>query len=135
MVALSFKANAFEVREMGVLMLYLDLKGCKLCGRALLSFGLIWILSAPRDLKRWSLRGTLIDDKLEVNSTLWNVDQHHVKMRTSYGFSRHTKVVDITTLVQYSLVSWKLETHCAMNMKSKTFKYLLNCHRSSTTMT
>jgi hypothetical protein len=40
-VALSFKANAFEVREMGVLMLYLDLKGCKLCGRALLSFGLI----------------------------------------------------------------------------------------------
>ncbi len=40
-VALSFKANAFEVREMDVLLLYLDLKGCKLCGRALLSFGLI----------------------------------------------------------------------------------------------
>jgi len=40
-VALSFKANAFEVREMGVLMLILDLKGCKLCGWALLSFGLI----------------------------------------------------------------------------------------------
>jgi hypothetical protein len=51
-VALSFKANEFEVREMGVLMLQIDLKGCKLCGRALLSFGLIGILSAPRDLKR-----------------------------------------------------------------------------------
>jgi len=91
--------------------------------------------AAPRDLKRWSLRGSLIDHKLEANSTIWNVDQHNVKMQTSYGFSRHTKVVGITTLVQYSLISWKLETHCAMNMESKTSKYLLNCHRSSTPMT
>jgi hypothetical protein len=40
-VVLSSKANAFEVREMVVLMLDLDLKGCKLHGRALLNFGLI----------------------------------------------------------------------------------------------
>jgi hypothetical protein len=36
-----FRADAFEVREMGALMLDLDLKGHKLCGRALPSFGLI----------------------------------------------------------------------------------------------
>jgi hypothetical protein len=30
------------VIEMGVLMFDLDLKGCKLHGRALLNFGLIW---------------------------------------------------------------------------------------------
>jgi hypothetical protein len=40
-VALSFKFDAFEVKEMGVLMLDLDLKGRKLCGKALLNFGLI----------------------------------------------------------------------------------------------
>jgi hypothetical protein len=40
-VVLSSKVNAFEMREMGVLMLDLDLKGCKLHGRALLNFGLI----------------------------------------------------------------------------------------------
>jgi hypothetical protein len=40
-VALSFKVDAFEVKEMGVLMFDLDLKGRKLRGRALLSFGLI----------------------------------------------------------------------------------------------
>ncbi len=40
-VVLSCKANAFEVREMGILMLDLDLKGCKLHGMALLNFGLI----------------------------------------------------------------------------------------------
>jgi hypothetical protein len=40
-VVLSSKANAFEVKEMGILMLDLDLKGSKLHGRALLSFGFI----------------------------------------------------------------------------------------------
>jgi hypothetical protein len=40
-VALSFKVDAFEMRKMGASMLDLDLKGCKLRGRALLSFGLI----------------------------------------------------------------------------------------------
>jgi len=40
-VALSFKVDAFEVKEMGTLMFDLDLKGCKFRGRALLSFGLI----------------------------------------------------------------------------------------------
>jgi len=40
-VALSFKVDVFEVREMGVLMFDFDLKGCKLFGRALLNFGLI----------------------------------------------------------------------------------------------
>jgi hypothetical protein len=40
-VALNFKVDAFEVIEMGVLMFDLDLKGCKLHGRALLNFGLI----------------------------------------------------------------------------------------------
>jgi len=40
-VVLNSKVNAFEVREMGVLMLDLDLKDCKLHGRALLNFELI----------------------------------------------------------------------------------------------
>jgi hypothetical protein len=40
-VVSGFRADAFEVREMGALMLDLDLKGHKLCGRALPSFGLI----------------------------------------------------------------------------------------------
>jgi hypothetical protein len=40
-VVLSSKANAFEMREMDFLMFDLDLKGCKLHGRALLNFGLI----------------------------------------------------------------------------------------------
>ncbi len=69
-VALSSKANAFEVKEMGILMLDLDLKGCKLHGRALLSFGFIWILLASKDPETWPLRGSLIDDKLGVNSTI-----------------------------------------------------------------
>jgi len=40
-VVLSFKVDAFEVRKMDALMFDLDLKGCKLHGGALLSFGLI----------------------------------------------------------------------------------------------
>jgi hypothetical protein len=40
-MALGFTIDAFEMREMGTLMFDLDLKGCKLHGRALLSFGLI----------------------------------------------------------------------------------------------
>jgi hypothetical protein len=58
------------MKEMGVLMLDLDLKGCKLHGRALLNFGLIWILLAPKDLETWPLRGSLIDEKLGANSTI-----------------------------------------------------------------
>jgi len=40
-MALGFTIDAFEMREMGALMFDLDLKGCKLHGRALLSFRLI----------------------------------------------------------------------------------------------
>jgi hypothetical protein len=80
--------------EMGALMLDLDLKGHKLCGRASPSFGLIW-LPASRDPETWPLRGSLIDGQLGANSTIWDVDQHNVEVGTSYGFSRHTKVVDI----------------------------------------
>ncbi len=80
--------------EMGALMLDLDLKGHKLCGRASPSFGLIW-LPALRDPETWPLRGSLIDGQLGANSTIWDVDQHNVEVGTSYGFSRHTKVVDI----------------------------------------
>jgi hypothetical protein len=58
------------VREMGILMLDLDLKGCKFHGRALLNFGLIWILPTSKDLETWPLKGSLIDDKLGANSTI-----------------------------------------------------------------
>jgi hypothetical protein len=37
------------MRKMGASMLDLDLKGCKLRGRALLSFGLIWNLLTLRN--------------------------------------------------------------------------------------
>jgi hypothetical protein len=40
-VALGFTADVFEMKEMGALMFDLGLKGCKLHGKALLSFGLI----------------------------------------------------------------------------------------------
>jgi len=40
-MALGFMVDAFEMKEMGALMFDFDLKGCKLHGRALLSFGLI----------------------------------------------------------------------------------------------
>jgi hypothetical protein len=79
------------MREMSALMFHLDLKGCKFHGRALLSFGLIWLLGS-RDLETWPLKGNLIDGKLGANSTIWNVDQHNVEVGTSYGFSRHTKI-------------------------------------------
>jgi hypothetical protein len=74
-VVLSFKVDAFEVREMGTLMLDLDLKDWKLFGRALLNFGLIWNLSTLRDFKHMTTETcSLIDNKLGVNSTIWNVD-------------------------------------------------------------
>jgi len=66
-VALSFKVDAFEVKEIGVLMFDLDLKGCKFHGKALLSFGLIWNLPTSKDLEIGPSRGSLIDNKLEVN--------------------------------------------------------------------
>ncbi len=69
-VALSFKVDAFEVKEMGALMFDLDLKGCKFCGRALLSFGLIWNLPRSKNLEIGLVRGSLINSKLEVNSTI-----------------------------------------------------------------
>ncbi len=92
-VASGFGADAFEVRETGALILDPDLKGCKLRGRALLNFGLIW-LPASRDPETWPLRGSLIDGKMGANWTVWDVDRHNVEVGASYGFSRHTKVVD-----------------------------------------
>jgi hypothetical protein len=59
------------------------------------------ILLALRDLETWPLKGSLIDSKLGVNSTIWNVDQHNVEVGTSYGFSKHTKVVDIIALTRW----------------------------------
>ncbi len=98
-VVLSFKVDAFEVREMDALMLDLDLKGCKLHGGALLSFGLIWNFPASKDPEHMTIETySLIDNKMGNNSTIWNVDQHNVEVQTSYGFSRHTKVVDIIAL-------------------------------------
>jgi hypothetical protein len=41
------------------------------------------ILLALRDLKTWPLKGSLIDNKLGANSTIWNVDQPNVEMGTS----------------------------------------------------
>jgi hypothetical protein len=89
------------VREMGVLMLDLDSKGCKLRGRALLSFGLVWNLPTLKNPEHMTIETcSLIDNKLGANSTIWNVDQHNVEVGTSYGFSRRdTMVVNIATLI------------------------------------